>query len=97
MRIKNKRRFITIFTILGLIILFIIMLSKQSYSKVEISSKTIYVASGDTLWTIAEQEQKNNRYYEDKKIRDILDDIKFKNNLSDSYIYAGQKLDIPTL
>lgn len=97
MRIKNKRRFITIFTILGLIILFIIMLSKQSYSKVEIGSKTIYVASGDTLWTIAEQEQKNNRYYEDKKIRDILDDIKFKNNLSDSYIYAGQKLDIPTL
>ena len=97
MRIKNKRRFITIFTILGLIILFIIILSKQSYSKVEISSKTIYVASGDTLWTIAEHEQKNNRYYEDKKIRDILDDIKFKNNLSDSYIYAGQKLDIPTL
>ena len=62
MKIKDKRKFATSITILGLIVLFILMLSSQTFSQVEYGSKTIYVVSGDTLWTIASEEQENNSY-----------------------------------
>ena len=97
MRIKNKKRFITMVTILFLVILFILMLNNKTYSKVECGSKTIYVAYGDTLWKIASEQKESNLYYEGKNVRDILEDIKYTNNLNDSYIYEGQKLEIPTL
>ena len=97
MRIKNKRRFITMVTLLILIILFILMLNNKTYSKVEGENKILYVGYGDTLWKIASEQKENNLYYEGKDIRDILEDIKFTNNLNNSYIYEGQKLEIPTL
>lgn len=97
MKIRNKRRFITMVTLLFLILLFIMMLNNKTYSTVEYGSKTIYVAYGDTLWKIASEQKENNSYYEGKNVRDILEDIKFTNNLSDSYIYEGQKLEIPTM
>ena len=97
MKIKNRKKFTISITILGLIILFIILLSKQTYSKVEVKTKTIYASNGDTLWAIALEEQENNIYYSDKKLKDIIEDIKFVNSLKDSYIYQGQKLEIPTI
>ena len=97
MRIKDKKKFITRTSMLGAIVLFIILFTSNSFSNVEYERKTIYISYGDTLWSIAKEEQENNSYYYDKSIRDILDDIKHINNLKDSYIYEGQKLEIPTL
>ena len=97
MRIKNKRRFITMVTILSFIIISILILNTKTFSEVESDTKIVYVAYGDTLWKIAEEQKENNLYYEGKNIRDILEDIKNTNNLNDSYIYEGQKLEIPTI
>lgn len=97
MKIRDKRKFITRIIILGLIVLFIAMLSHSTYSKVEYKTKSIYVASGETLWSIASEELESNSYYSGKNIQDVLQHIKYLNNLDNCYIYEGQKLDIPTL
>lgn len=95
MKIKNRRRFIISLSILVLIIIFTIVLSKQTLSHVEGKTKTIYISNGDTLWNIAVLEQNTNEYYKNKKVRQIVEDIKHKNNLDTSYIYEGQKIEIP--
>lgn len=98
MRLKDKRKFITRISVLGAIVLLIIVLfTNKSFSKVEYEKKTIYIAYGDTLWSIAKEEQENNSYYYGKKIQDVVNDIRSLNNLNDSYIYEGQKIEIPTL
>lgn len=95
MKIKNRKRFITSSLILILIIIFTILLTKQSFSYVESKTKTIYISNGDTLWNIALLEQNTNEYYKNKKVMQIVEDIKSKNSLSSSYIYEGQKIEIP--
>lgn len=95
MKIKNRRKFILSLLILALIIIFTILLTKNSFSHVESKTKIIYISSGDTLWDIAVLEQGSNEYYKNKKVRQIVEDIKYKNNLSNSYIYEGQKIEIP--
>ena len=99
MRIVNKKKFIRMITfIAGIIIISLIGFSNISFSKGEIKTKTIYVSSGDTLWTIATEEQENNSYYEDKDIRDIIYEIKKLNNLdNNSNLIVGQKLVIKYL
>lgn len=98
MKITNKKRFITMSTISILIIMFIItLLSNQTFSHGEYKTQTICVASGDTLWNIALTQQKDNTYYENASIRDIVEDLKKINNLDNSYIYEGQKIEIPYL
>ena len=94
MRIVNKKKFIKMITlIMGIIIISLICFSNISFSKGEIKTKTIYVSNGDTLWTIAEEEQENNVYYEDTDIRDIIYQIKKLNNLeNNSNLSEGQKL-----
>ena len=93
MKIKNFNKFIKgISIVLGLTILIIMLLTNKTYSHKEVSYKTIYVASGDTLWNIAKEEQENNLYYEGKDVREIVDSIKSINNLSSSNLKAGQKL-----
>lgn len=94
MKIKNRKKFILSLSILGLIIIFTMLLTKHSFSYVESKTKIIYISSGDTLWDIALLEQKTNEYYKNKKVRQIVEDIKYKNNLSSSYIYEGQKIEI---
>lgn len=81
-------------TLLGGLILILLYFSNVSLSKTELETKTIFVSNGDTLWVIAENEQMNNRYYEGKKVQEIIYDIKNTNNLDDSYLYEGQKLEI---
>ena len=77
MRIVNKKKFVRmIILIVGIISILFICFSNISFSKGEIKTKSIYVSSGDTLWTIATEEQENNSYYEDKDIRDIIYEIK---------------------
>lgn len=94
MRIVNKEKFIKrISLIIGIIIISFICFSNISFSKGEVKTKTIYVSSGDTLWTIAKQEQENNIYYGDKDIRDIIYQIKKLNNLqNNTNLMEGQKL-----
>mgnify|MGYP003310880471 CR=1 FL=1 len=58
MRIVNKKKFIKmIILIIGIIGISLICFSNISFSKGEIKTKTIYVSNGDTLWSIAEEEQ----------------------------------------
>ncbi|MCI8346102.1 MAG: LysM peptidoglycan-binding domain-containing protein [Clostridia bacterium] len=95
MKIKNRKKFILSVSILALIMIFTILLTKHSFSHVEIKTKILYISSGDTLWDIAVLEQNTNEYYKNKKVGQIVEDIKYKNNLNSSYIYEGQKIEIP--
>lgn len=95
-KIVNVKRFIISNTI---VLLFVVMIVSSivniTYSHNNIKYKTIYVTQGDTLWNIADEEQKNNSYYENKDIRDIVYDIKTANNLNVSNLNVGQELKIP--
>lgn len=98
MRIVNKRKFIRSTSItMGLILFFILILSNISFSHTEINYKEIAVSSGDTLWSIAKYEKINNVYFENKDVRDIIDEIKYLNNLTASNLNIGDKLIIPTI
>lgn len=83
--------------VIGIMILNAIFSIKSSYSKVEVSYKSEYTSYGDTLWTIAERESKNNKYYQDKDIRYIIYDLKQINNLSNSNLKEGQEIFIPKI
>lgn len=96
MVIKNKKKFIrAILLIIGITIGTIIIMTNKSFSSQEISYKTIAITSGDTLWNIAEEEQKTNSYYKNNDIRDIIRDIKTINNLNNSSLEVAQTLEIP--
>jgi len=97
MKIKNKKKFVTAISILIFVAIFIILLTTKTFSHGEHDIKTIYISNGDTLWTIASAEQEDNKYYENKSIKEIINDIKYVNNLDSSYIYEGQKLEIPII
>lgn len=96
MEIINVKKFhTTIFTILILIVGISIMLSDKTYSKGDTTYKIEYIIAGETLWSIAEKESKNNEYYENKDIRYIIYDLKKINNLSTCELLEGQKIKIP--
>lgn len=90
MRIKNKKKFIRGLLIIIAIVSIFICKSTLSFS--EKHYKTIYVSSGETLWKIAENEQKNNSYYKNKDIREIVYSIKNTNKLENSTLCEGQEL-----
>ena len=94
MKIVNIKKFLRmIIIIIGLVVSISLYLTNNSYSNGEIKEKSIYVSSGDTLWSIASYEKENNSYYENKDIREIIYDIKQINNLqSVSNLKVGQKL-----
>lgn len=97
-RIVNVKKFIVSSTILfSMVFIAVSTLVNVAYSKNNINYKTVYVTKGDTLWTIASEEQENNNYYEDEDIRDIIYDIKNINNLSASDLKVGQELKIPVI
>ncbi len=98
MKIVNRKKFIkAIIVLLSIILLILIYFTNVSFSKVELKTKTVSIIYGDTLWSIAATEQANNEYYENKNIREIIQDIKNINSLDNNYIYEGQKIEIPTL
>lgn len=74
----------------------IIIFSKNTYSKGEITYKEGYIYAGDTLWSIAKSEIESNKYFEDKDIRNVVYELKSLNNFSSSELYEGQKIKIPT-
>lgn len=54
------------------------------------------ITTGDTLWSIAEKEEKNNSYYQHKDIRQIIYDIKQINQLNNCSLAEGTVLQIPS-
>lgn len=97
LRIKNKVKFIISTSILFIITIFIMLSSLNvTLSHAEPKLKQMAVLNGDTLWSIACDEEENNQYYYNKDIRYIVDDIKSHNNLTTSSLQVGQTLFIPT-
>lgn len=101
-KIKNtlilKRKVKNIILVAALIIVLNTIFSiRNSYSKVEVKYKSEYASQGDTLWSIAERESKNNKYYQDKDIREIIYDLKKVNNITNSSLKEGQEIKIPKI
>ena len=96
MKIVNVKKFIRTMSILVILILKIILFSNKTYSKVDTKYKEESIILGDTLWSISQQEAKNNKYFENKDIREIVSEIKRINKLDNLDLKEGQKLLIPT-
>lgn len=91
----NLKKFIrSILIIIGITIVVTFIATKSIYSYQNMELKTIYVEEGDTLWSIAKEEQNNNKYYEGKNIREVIYDIKKLNNMSDANILPGESIKI---
>ncbi len=96
MKIVNVKKFIRTISILVILILIIILFSNKRYSKVDTKYKEESIILGDTLWSISQEESKNNKYFENKDIREIVSEIKRINKLDNLDLKEGQKLVIPT-
>ena len=81
MKIVNVKKFIRTMSILVILILIIILFSNKTYSKVDTKYKEESIILGDTLWSISQEEAKNNKYFENKDIREIVSEIKRINKL----------------
>ncbi len=95
MKIVNKRKFIRSNVILMILVGTIIIFATNAYSNVETKYKEEYIYAGDTLWSIAKEELENNKYFEGKDIRYVVDELKKVNNLSSSNLSEGDKIKIP--
>lgn len=100
MRLKNLNKIKKVAIRNSLIILIgvciICLFSKTTFSYEKLTYKKIYASDGDTIWSIAKEEKQNNEYYDDFSIREIVFDIKEKNQLNNSELKIGQELFIPT-
>lgn len=96
MRIVNKTKFIRSNVILSILIGSIVIFATNAYSNVEIKYKEEYVCAGDTLWSIAQEELENNKYFEGKDIRYVVNELKKVNNLANANLNEGDKLKIPS-
>lgn len=86
MKIVNKRRFISVITILTIVV--ITLFSKCSATK-KVETEEITVSTGDTLWSIACEYKKSGQ-----DVREYLYNLRELNNLNDCIIYPGQVLKI---
>ncbi len=95
-KIVNKYKLIRMIVILISLICVIIFLSNnQTYSNTEERYKIEYVTKGETLWEIAENEIKENSYFKNKNIQNVILEIKRQNNMTTSDLKEGMKLKIP--
>lgn len=96
MKIVNRRKFLITISISVLVLLFIVMaFINKTYSKVELENKELFISSGDTLWSIAQEELNNNKYFENMDIREVVSIIKRANNLQNVDLKEGNKILIP--
>ena len=97
LKIVNMRNFIRslLMVMISAVCLLFITLN-NTYSKGKVQYKEQYIYQGDTLWSIAQQEAKENKYYENEDIRIIINEIKTINNMDNSNLKVGQKIRIPT-
>ena len=98
LKIVNRKKFIkSIALMLGILFIIIFIVSNKSLSHAELKYSCIFVTQGDTLWSIAEEQQCNNPYYNGKDVRYIIASIKNLNNLTNSYLMEGQELIIASM
>ena len=98
MKIVSIKKFVRSITIVLLIIVGLsLIVSNSSYSRGEKQYKTLYVSKGDTLWSIAKNNQDSNEYYKGKDIRYIMNDIAQINNIEKSDLTIDQELKIPAI
>lgn len=95
MKIVNKRKFIRSNIILAILIILMIIFTTKTYSNVSTKYKEEYIYAGDTLWSIAQEELENNKYFEGKDIRYVVSELKNINNLPTATIKEGNKIQIP--
>lgn len=95
-KIKNKKKFIRSTSILLFLLLGLFLSFTHSYSDEELHYKTEIILEGDTLWSVAEKQEKTNKYYENKDIRLIVQELKNINQLQDANLEQGKLLKIPT-
>lgn len=93
-RINLKKFIRSILIIIGITIIVTFLATKSIYSYKKAEYKTIYVEEGETLWSIAKDEQINNKFYEGKNIREVIYDIKKLNSMSDANILPGESIKI---
>ena len=86
MRIVNKKRFISVVTILMIIL--IALLNKCVVYK-NIKTENYMVSAGDTLWSISCEYKKSGQ-----DVRSYLYELRELNELNDCIIYPGQVLKI---
>ena len=88
MRIVNFPRFIVAILIFACIASFFVsMATAQVFSAEPVEYKSIVVAKGDTLWSIASELNGNTK--------ENIYDIQMKNVLKGSIIYEGHELLVP--
>ena len=96
MKIVNFKKFIrSICRVLLVIFALSILCAKSTLSHKKQEYTKFYVAEGDTLWNIAQGLQRDNEYYKNKDIREIIYSIKTINNLETSNLILDQELLIP--
>lgn len=95
-KITNKKKFIKFIMLLFIfIITTICFISSKTLSYGEIQYQTIYAITGDTLWDIARAEKTNNPYFANKKIPQIIEEIKEINHLNGGILKIGEEIKIP--
>lgn len=99
MKIVNVFKFVRAIFLIIIVLIFISLFLTNSItlSHTETQYKELYIGAGETLWSIAKVELKENPYYFNKDIREIISDIKHRNELNTSALYIGQKLLIPCM
>lgn len=98
LKIVNLPKFIrSVIIIFSILIGIMFVISNKSLSHGDTQYKTIYVSQGDTLWNIAKCEKQDNPYFENKDIRDIVNQIKKINSLTNSNLVINQELKIPAI
>lgn len=102
-RVRKRKlkigRVIFALTIMWLSILgFLSLFNRSEATSVsEISYKEHIVLRGETLWSIAKNEQKVNGYFENKSTEEVIYIIKRNNKLESDIISENQKLMIAEL
>ena len=91
----NLNKFIrSIIIIIGFVIFITFIATKSIYSYVSPEEKIIYAQPGDTLWSIARFAKENSSYYKDMNIKEVIQNIRDNNDISNNVIKSGQKLKI---
>lgn len=97
LKVVDTQKFVRSLIIVMLLILFLLFIGfSNTYSNGEVRYKDEYIAYGDTIWEIAEKEAKENKYFENTDVRNIVKEIKSVNNVGNQTLEVGKKILIPT-
>lgn len=95
-RERRKQNFIVVVTIIMLYLFWLFIIDdifSPRHLNYEYEFKEYVISDGERLWDIAEEELKNNTYYKNEDIRQIIYEIQKDNNIN-STIYEGQVIKI---